>query len=82
VAGVSGKGSMMKAPVSKTVFPAKKASAGSKPADGATAGMPSAAGIPTKAQKNPNGNTPLGPNGTNKHSAIAKGPGKKGVSKK
>lgn len=82
MAGVSGKGKLMQAGVSKTVFTAKKSSAGAKPQDGMTAGMPSPAGIPTKKVMNPNGNTPLGPGGVNKHSNIAKGPGKPGTSKK
>lgn len=83
VAGVSGKGKIMQAGVSKVVHTATKSSAGSKPADGTQSGFGAPAGIPTKKQNSPNGNTLMHPiTGLNKHSNIAKGPGVAGKSKK
>lgn len=83
MAGVSGKGKMMQAGVSKVVHKATGASAGSKPGDGATSamGVPGTP-IPTKKVANPNGFANLSAAGSNKHSGIAKGPGKPGMSKK
>lgn len=82
MAGVSGKGKLMQAGVSKVVAKAHGSSAGTKPQDGQFAGGVPGAIMPTKKVANPNGNTPLGANGTNKHANIAKGPGLAGKSKK
>lgn len=80
VAGVSGKGNLMQAGMSKTVHKAVKNSAGAKPADGTTSPIPSKV-APSKKQNSPNGFSPLAPTGKNAKSAIATGPGKHGKSK-
>lgn len=82
MAGVSGKGKMMQAGVSKVVHKGHGASAGMKSGDGNLAGSVPGAVVPTKKVGNPNGFTPMNGKGTNKHSGIATGPGKPGKSKK